>query len=114
MTKNLIFFIIRFKEASIIKKKCEAIEKTDSEKWNKEKNEKIKSQTVKTAQKHLVEKNSLRKKIEIELEVMKREKTAALEVIIHKFRNRKLDLDCQQRLERSLNEHSNLLKASKC
>ena len=44
---------------------------------------------------------------------MKKEKAAALDVIIHKYKNKKMDLDCQQRQERSLNEHTNLLKASK-
>ena len=44
---------------------------------------------------------------------MKKEKAAALEVIIHKYRNKKLDLDGQQKQEKSLYENSNLLKASK-
>jgi len=100
-------------EAAIIRKKIEVQEKIDSDKWNKEKNEKIKSQTVKTAQKHLIEKNSLKKKVEIEIEVMKKEKARGLETIIHKYKNRKFDLEKQQKQEKQLNENPNSLKASK-
>lgn len=103
----------KFKEAAVIQKKIEALEKKDSEKWNKEKNDKIKSQTVKTAQKHLIEKNAMKKKIEIELEVMKKEKDYGLEIIVHKYKNRKFDLEKQQKQEKLLNENANLLKASK-
>jgi hypothetical protein len=83
------------------------------EKWNREKNEKIKAQTVKTAQKHLVEKNSLKKKNDIELEVLKKEKTLAYEKILHKYKNRKLDLELQQKQEKVHTENVNLYKASK-
>ncbi len=82
------------------------------DKWNREKNEKIKSQTVKTAQKHLVEKNSLKKKSEIELEVLKKEKNVAYEKILHKYKNRKLDLELQQKQEKIHTENVNLFKAS--
>ena len=97
----------------MIKKKSDIQEKIDSEKWNKEKNEKIKSQTVKTAQKHLIEKNSLKKKVEIEIEVMKKEKGAGLETLVHKYKNRKFDLELQQKQEKLLNDNANLFKASK-
>lgn len=109
----IIQFVFRFKEAAIIRKKLDVQEKIDSEKWNKEKNDKIKSQTVKTAQKHLVEKNTLKKKVETEIEIMKKEKAKGLETIIHKYKNRKFDLEKQQKQEKSLNDNNNLLKASK-
>ena len=97
----------------LIKKKSEVQEKIDSDKWNKQKNEKIKAQTVKTAQKHLNERNSMKKKIEIEIEVLRKEKAAALEKTIHKYKNRKYDLDTQQKQERLYNENVNLFRASK-
>lgn len=102
----------RFKEASLIKKKAENLEKTDTEGFNKTKTEKIKSQSVKTAHKHLVEKNSLKKKIEIEFEVMKKQRQEGLEQINHKFKNRKFDLEQQQKQEKLLSENNNVMKAS--
>lgn len=103
----------RYKEAGVVQKKIENLEKGDSEKWNNNKTDKIKSQTVKTAQKHLAEKNALKKKIEVELEGMRKEKDAGLERIMHKYKNRKFDLEMQQKQEKLLSENANLLKASK-
>jgi hypothetical protein len=102
-----------FKEAALIKKKAEEVERKDTEKWNKEKTDKIKSQSVKTAQKQLNEKNALRKKIDIQLEVMRKEKDSGIERILHKYKNRKFDLEMQQKQEKLMNENNNLYKASK-
>jgi hypothetical protein len=44
---------------------------------------------------------------------MKKEKARGLETIIHKYKNRKFDLEKQQKQEKSLNDNNNLLKASK-
>ena len=96
----------------MIRKKLDLQGTIDAEKWNKDKNEKIKFQTVKTAQKHLVEKNSLKKKVEIEIEVMKKEKNSGLSTVIHKYKNRKYDLDLQQKQEKLLTENNNFFKAS--
>ncbi len=68
---------------------------------------------MKTAQKHLIEKNSLKKKVEIEIEVMKKEKASGLETLVHKYKNRKFDLELQQKQEKLLNDNNNLFKASK-
>ena len=103
----------RFKEAVLIKKKLDSLNKIDSEKFNKDKYEKIKSQSVKTANKHMNEKNSLRKKIEIEYEVMKKEKQVQLEKLLLKYKNRKTELENQQRQEMLYIEKERLLKASK-
>lgn len=103
----------RFKEASLIKKKAENLEKVDTETWNKAKTEKIKSQSVKTAHQHLIEKNALKKKIEIEFDVMKKQRQSGLEQINHKYKNRKFDLEMQQKQEKLLNENNNVMKASK-
>jgi hypothetical protein len=54
----------------------------------------------------------LKKKIEIEFEVMKKQKKAASDTIEHKFKNRKFDLEMQQKQEKLLNENHNLMKAS--
>jgi hypothetical protein len=102
----------RFKEASFVSKKVEVQEKIDAEKWNKEKTEKIKSQTVKTAQKHLSEKNALKKKIEVEIEALKKEKEFGIQRIVLKYKNKKFDLELQQKQEKYLSENANQLKAS--
>ena len=62
----------KYKDAMLVKKKCEEIEVEDTDRFNKEKTEKIKSQSIKTANKHLNEKNALKKKIELEYEEMKK------------------------------------------
>jgi hypothetical protein len=103
----------RFKEALLIKRKSEALEKLDSERFSKGKSEKIKSESVKTANKHLLEKNALKKKIEIEFEVMKKQRQQGMEKINHKYKNRKFDLEVQQKQEKLLNENTNLMRASK-
>lgn len=61
----------------------------------------------------MIEKNSLKTKIEIEIEVMKKERDQGLHTIIHKYKNRKIDLDMQQKTERILTENENIFKASK-
>ena len=77
----------KYKEAMYIKKKREKIEIEDTERFNKEKTEKIKSQSLKTANKHLNEKNALKKKIELEFEELKKDKQKKLEVLILKFKS---------------------------
>ncbi len=104
----------RYKEASYTRKKMEGIEKVEMEKFNKVKTDKVKSETVKTAQKHLAEKNTLKKKIENEIEMVRKEKDDGLEIILHKYRNRKIDLEMQQKQEKILSDNPNMLKASMC
>jgi uncharacterized protein with gpF-like domain len=68
---------------------------------------------LKTAQKHLQEKTVLKKKIEIEYEVLKKEKEKTIENIVNKYKNRKLDLGLQHKQDWIFLENANLLKASK-
>lgn len=103
----------RFKEAALLKKKLEEIEKSDTEKFNKDKYEKIKAQSVKTANKHMIEKDALRKKVEIGYEVMKKERQQAMEKLLLKYKNRKNELDNQQKQELFYLENENILKKSK-
>ena len=102
----------RFKEASIIQKKREIQEKLDIERFNKEKTEKVKAQSLKTAHKQYVEKMALKKKFEIEGEVMRKEMNAILENIEHKYQNRKIDLDLQQKQAKLLYENENMMKSN--
>lgn len=103
----------KYKEANLIKRKCDEIEMEDLDRFNKEKTEKIKSQSIKTANKHLNEKNALKKRIELEFEEVKKEKQRQLEILIHKFKNKKAELEIQQKMETHITENKNLLKASK-
>jgi len=102
----------KYKEAMYIKKKREKIEIEDTERFNKEKTEKIKSQSLKTANKHLNEKNALKKKIELEFEELKKDKQKKLEVLILKFKNKKAELEIQQKMETHITDNKNLFKAS--
>ncbi len=75
--------------------------------------DKIKSQSVKTANKHMSEKAALRKKIEINYEIMKKDRQAKLEQLLLKYKNRKSELDNQQKQELLYIDNENLLKKSK-
>lgn len=103
----------RFKEASLLKKQLDSMDKFDTEKFNKDKYDKIKSQSVKTANKHMSEKAALRKKIEINYEIMKKDRQAKLEQLLLKYKNRKSELDNQQKQELLYIDNENLLKKSK-
>ena len=103
----------RFKEAGALKKRLEELERADTEKFNKDKYEKIKSESVKTANKHTNEKVALRKKIEMEFEVLKKERQFNLEKLLLKYKNRKVELENQQKQELVYLENENLLKKSK-
>jgi Holliday junction resolvase RusA-like endonuclease len=59
------------------------------------------------------EKASLRKKIEIEFEVLKKERQTNLEKLLLKYKNRKAELENQQKQELNFLTNENLLKKSK-
>lgn len=101
----------KYKDAMLVKKKCEEVEIEDKDRFLKEKTEKVKAQSIKTANKHLIEKNSLKKRIETDYEKLKKEKTSQLDVLTHKFKNKKSELEMQQKMEVSITENKNLLKA---
>lgn len=103
----------RFKEASFLKKRLEELEKADTQKFEKDKYDKIKSESAKTANKHTIEKSALRKKIEMEFEVLKKERQYNLEKLLLKYKNRKVELENQQKQELVYLENENLLKKSK-
>ena len=103
----------RFKEAASLKKQLDSMDKFDTEKFNKDKYEKIKSQSVKTANKHMMEKTSLRKKVEINFEILKKDRQTNLERLLLKYKNRKCELDNQQKQEILYLENEKLLKKGK-
>lgn len=63
-----------FIQACIVRKKRQECEKRDEIKFNNDKSEKIKSQSIKTANKHLNEKTALKRKMQIEFEVLQKQK----------------------------------------
>lgn len=60
-----------------------------------------------------LEKNALKQKLDTEYEIMKKQKDDEMAVIILKFKNRKMDLESQQKHEKTLTENENLFKQSK-
>lgn len=103
----------RFKEAALLRKQLDAMDKFDTDKFNKDKYEKIKAQSVKTANKHMSEKSALEKKIDIKFEILKKDRQKNLEKLLLKYKNRKTELDIQQKQEIMFLENENLLKKSK-
>lgn len=89
------------------------MERNETEKHNKERNEKMKTKTEQLAQKQNLERNALKQKLDIEYEIMKKEKNDEMGKIVLKYKNRKIDLEAQQKQEKYLAENENQLKASK-
>jgi len=102
----------KYKDAELIKKKCEEIDKIDTDKFNKEKTEKIKSQSIKTANKHLNEKNALKKKLELEYDELKRDRQIATHTSMLRYNNKKAELENQQKMETQIVADKNKLKKS--
>jgi hypothetical protein len=103
----------RFKEAQLIKKKADSLEKEDSEKWSKEKNDKVGTNSDNLRSKQLTELKALRKKLDIQNEVLRKERDTGFHTILHRFKNKKFDLEKQQKKEKTLSENENWNKASK-
>lgn len=103
----------KYKDALIIKKKCEEIDRLDTDRFNKEKTDKIKSQSIKTANKHLNEKNAMKKRIELEFEELKKDKDRQTQILVLKYKNKKQELENQQKMESILYSDKKKLKASK-
>ena len=101
----------KYKDAMLIKKQCDTLDQLDTNKFNQEKTEKIKSQSIKTANKHLNEKNALKKRIELEYEELKKKKQTEIQVIVLKYKNKKNELENQHKLENYLNDNTKKLKA---
>ena len=81
----------RFKEAQLTKKKADAMEKEDSEKWNKEKSDKVGTNSENLRSKQLSEHRALLKKLDIQNEVLKKERDTGFHTILHRFKNKKFD-----------------------
>jgi len=68
---------------------------------------------MKILKQHQNEKNALKMKIEAEYELLKKQRKTHFENLINKFKNRKFELELQQKQEKLLSENQNLMKASK-
>ncbi len=103
----------KYKDALLVKKQCEDLDRLDTERFNKDKTDKIKSQSIKTANKHLNEKNAFKKKIELEFEEIRKRKDVEVGTIVLKYKNRKAELDNQQKLEQIIICNKSKFRASK-
>lgn len=103
----------RYIEAHLVKTKCDALERSESEKHNKDRGEKFRNKTDQLNQKHNLERTALKQKLDTEYDMMRKQKEDESMKISLKFKNRKMDLELQQRQEKNLTENENMLKASK-
>jgi hypothetical protein len=103
----------RFKEAQLIKKKADAYERQDAENWTKEKTDKVGTNTDNLKSKQLGEVKALEKKLATQLEVLRKERETGFNVILHRFKNKKYEMEKQQKKEKVLTENESLNKASK-
>lgn len=103
----------RYIEAHFIKTKCEALVTKENSKFSLERNDKIKIKLEQSNKKQQNEKNQLKQKFILDYEVLRKERDAETEKLIHRYKNKKLDLDMQQKQEKNLTSNQNMLKASK-
>ena len=88
------------------------MERIETDKHIKERNEKFKIKTDQLMHKQNLERNALKQKLDTEYEMMKKQKDEETQNLIHKYKNRKMDLELQHNQERNLSENESLLKAS--
>jgi hypothetical protein len=88
------------------------LEKSETEKYIKERNEKIRAKSEQLGHKQYLEKSALKQKLDLEFEIARKSKEDEMSKIILKFKNKKLDLELQQKQERLLSENSNMQRAS--
>lgn len=103
----------RYLEAHLVKTKADSIVRKEEEKFNKEKSEKIKNKVDKLMKKQNLERTTMKEKFAIEFEMLKKHKETDLERLVNKFKNRKYDLDIQQKNEKLMTENTNMMRASK-
>jgi len=101
----------RFKEAQLIKKKADSLQRQDADNWNKEKVDKVGTNSDNLKVKQSGELKALEKKLAIQLEVLNKERDAGMKVILNRFRNKKFELEKSQKKERLLTENESLNKA---
>lgn len=68
---------------------------------------------MKTANKHLNEKNALKKKLELEVDELKRDKQIALHTLYLRYSNKRNELEAQQKMENQIINDKNKLKKCK-
>jgi hypothetical protein len=99
-------------EANQIKVKADSMCKIEEEKFQKEKELKMKAKIDKLIKKQQIEKNVLKVKYEKEFEILKKNKNEELEKLVLLFKNKKIDLEAQQKLEKTITENTNVMRAS--
>ena len=103
----------RYKEAHNIKKKVDNKERDDSERWSREKNEKVNNVSDNLKAKQNLEYNALRQKIDTQSDVLRKEREQGFNIILNKFKNRKFELEIQQKKAKYYAENESQNKASK-
>lgn len=103
----------RFIEAHQVRDKADKIAKEEEERFHKQRNETIKRKFDLLIKKQNLERQKLEEKIDNEVELEEKLKETELEKIVLKYKNKKLELDHQQKQEKNLNDNVNLMRASK-
>lgn len=87
----------RYKEAAQIVNKVLEKEKEDSEKFEREKSEKISITTENLKAKQQLEINAMKQKVDTQFDIMKRDKEQAFTNLMIKYKNKKFELELQQK-----------------
>jgi hypothetical protein len=97
----------------LVRQRTDQLYRIESEKGINERNEKIRIKTEQLANRHNLERNALKQKLDTEFNNINKQKDDEIDKINLKYKNRRADLETQQRNEKILNQNENLAKASK-
>jgi len=93
-------------EAHKVQSKATEMEEEELKKWNKVRAQKIAASEAQLANKHDMEAQALRKKIESGLTEQKKQRAIELERLLQRYQNIKRDLESHQKIERQKFEKS--------
>lgn len=99
-------------QANVMKKKAEALEKKERLEYSRQKEFSLKIRTTDLKSKQDLEKENFKKKIKLELEIFERQKLKSFEELIHRYKNRRLELEMSQKQEKANFFNSSAIKKS--
>jgi len=92
----------KYQEAHVIILRKKELEQSVKSKLEKIKNNKMNKEVDKLKQKHQTELDNIRKANELELTKTKTQKSMTSEKIVNKYRNKRVDLENQQKQEKKI------------
>lgn len=96
----------RFKEAHYYRMKCNELEKKENEKYEKERNANIQLKAEALGNRQAMERKILREKLDMNYELLNKQKDKEIQMVIMKYKNLKGELDYVHKIEKSTKGNS--------